>query len=749
MKINKKAKIGIIIASFFFVFFNVLNILRNKNEAAKERAKVSKVVIKDTADHYTPLQKKWYYHSGDNSQWANSAFNDSSWQTVSIKLDLDTIPANLFSGIGWFRNHFSLRSDYVNKVIGIQMIHNGASEVYLDGKLISSFGIVSENKEEEKALIPKIPVMFSISDTNIHVLAIRYSNTSAAAYYEAYHEEKAGIELEFIQNPDELFTKQVIEQVFLSVMVLLFGFFMTLSIVHFLLFLFYRKQKQNLYYSIFVFLFSIMIISPYALFNANDPSLLLKIQYYYIVPTIFLLPSIVACLYSLFKPPHAKLLFTIEICLAILCWLSNYNDLLNGIYGSILFAFILFTAIESVRTIIVAVIQKKSGASIIGTGVIVFFLFVVTLLILAFVENDFDLALDDNSSVFSILLVVLCIISIPLSMSIYLAREFALTNKHLKNKLDEVESLSEKSIAQEKEKQSILASQKDNLEIQVKERTHEITIQKHEIEEKNKEITDSINYAQKIQHTLMASDKLLDDNLKKVGTPKDYFILYKPKDIVSGDFFWAYKPEQENSFILTTSDCTGHGVPGAFMSLLCISYLNEVVKEQRITKPNHIFNLVRDKIVSNFKTSENSERKDGMDAVICKINYDTNTLEYAAANNPIVILEPTENNTYEFVELKADKMPVGVTHDGIYKPFTAGEYKLKPGSLIYTFTDGYADQFGGTKGKKFMYKQMRELFVNIAQLSLKEQHDKLNDAIETWKGSTEQVDDILIIGIKF
>lgn len=749
MKLNKKVKIGIIIASFFFVFFNVLNILREKNEIAKEKSKESKSSLKDTADHYSPIQNNWYYHSGDNMQWANPTLNDSSWQKISIKLNLDSVPDTLFTGIGWFRNHFTLRSDYINKVVGIQLNHNGASEIYLDGKLITSFGIVSVNKDQEEACIPKIPVMFSINDTQIHVLAIRYSNTSANDYYKAYNEEKAGIELNFIKNLDETFSKQLYTQLFLSVLVLLFGFFITLSIVHFLLFLFYRKQKQNLYYSIFVFFFSLMIISPYVLINASDPSVFLKIEYYYIIPTIFLLPSIVAFLYSLFKPPHVKLLFTIEIVLALICWISIYFSGLESLQGSILFAFILFTAIESVRTIIVAVIQKKSGASIIGAGVIVFFLFIVTLLISVVIEYGFNINLEDKHALFSVVLMVLCIISIPLSMSIYLAREFALTNKNLLDKLDEVENLSEKSIAQEKEKQIILASQKENLEIQVKERTLEISSQKHEIEEKNKEITDSINYAQKIQHTLMASDKLLDDNLKQTETNKDYFILYKPKDIVSGDFYWAYKPEQENSFIITTSDCTGHGVPGAFMSLLCISYLNEVVKEQRVTKPNHIFNLVRDKIVSNFKTNENAERKDGMDAVICKINYDTNSLEYAAANNPIVILEPCDNNTYNFIELKADKMPVGVTHDGIYKPFTGGEYKLKPGSLIYTFTDGYADQFGGEKGKKFMYKQMRELFVEIATLPLKEQHDKLNDTIEKWKSGTEQVDDILIIGIRF
>lgn len=276
----------------------------------------------------------------------------------------------------------------------------------------------------------------------------------------------------------------------------------------------------------------------------------------------------------------------------------------------------------------------------------------------------------------------------------------------------------------------------------------QIVLQKGILEEKNKEITDSINYAHKIQHALMASDKLLDDNLKDSAKNKDYFILYKPKDIVSGDYYWAYKPEHENSFIFITADCTGHGVPGAFMSLLCISYLNEVVKEQGITQPDIIFNLVRDKIVANFSANESSERKDGMDAVIYKLNYDTNILEYAAANNPILLLEQTEGDSYQLIELKADKMPVGVTHDGVYKPFKFGEYKLKPNTFIYTFTDGYADQFGGPKGKKFMYKQMRELFTEIASLSTLEQKERLDYVINEWKGNCEQVDDILVVGVK-
>jgi serine phosphatase RsbU (regulator of sigma subunit) len=292
-----------------------------------------------------------------------------------------------------------------------------------------------------------------------------------------------------------------------------------------------------------------------------------------------------------------------------------------------------------------------------------------------------------------------------------------------------------------------LEKEKRKLEQVVKDRTAEISEQKHLIEEKNKEITDSINYAQKIQSTLMASDKLLSNFLRDQKSGRDYFVFYQPKDIVSGDYYWAYDlPDGE--FILITADCTGHGVPGAFMSLLCISYLNEIVKEQKIIQPNQIFNQVREKIVNNFRADENPERKDGMDAVLCKFNFSAGSIEYAAGNNPVIVVEPDSEGMFSLKELEYDKMPVGVSHNSEYPPFKNFRLNLKKGSVVYTFTDGFADQFGGPKGKKFMYKKLRDLILANAALELEEQKSRLKEAISDWKGDNEQVDDICVIGIR-
>jgi len=297
-----------------------------------------------------------------------------------------------------------------------------------------------------------------------------------------------------------------------------------------------------------------------------------------------------------------------------------------------------------------------------------------------------------------------------------------------------------------------LIAKNKKLEQIVYERTNEITHQKKEIEIKNKEITDSINYAKKIQLALMASKKLLDKHLissldKEFVVPRDYFILYRPKDIVSGDFYWAAEVKQGNQkdLVVVVADCTGHGVPGAFMSLLCIGFLNEIVKEKHIYAPHEIFNNLRDRIISTLNPEgSETEQKDGMDAVIFRIRPATNKLEYAAANNSLYVVRDKEIKT-----LNSDKMPIGKHISATYDSFTENFFELKPGDRIYAFTDGYADQFGGPKGKKYKYKKLEENLLAASSLGMSAQKDTLNSNLELWKGDLEQVDDILALGIKF
>jgi serine phosphatase RsbU (regulator of sigma subunit) len=264
----------------------------------------------------------------------------------------------------------------------------------------------------------------------------------------------------------------------------------------------------------------------------------------------------------------------------------------------------------------------------------------------------------------------------------------------------------------------------------------EITEQKEIIEEKNKEILDSIHYAKRIQKALLASDNLLKKNLP------EYFVLYKPKDIVSGDFYWATETS-DSGFILATCDCTGHGVPGAFMSLLNISKLNETINERKITQPDQVFNNVREEII-NALSSEDTEEKsqDGMDAVLCAYDFKELKMQFAAANNPLIIVR---NN--QMLEFRPDKFPVGA-HQGELKPFGLKEVSLQKGDCIYTFTDGFADQFGGDKGKKMMTKNFKHLLVSVSSMPMTAQKAELEKAFDGWKGTHQQIDDVLVIGVR-
>lgn len=259
-----------------------------------------------------------------------------------------------------------------------------------------------------------------------------------------------------------------------------------------------------------------------------------------------------------------------------------------------------------------------------------------------------------------------------------------------------------------------------------------ISHQKQLVEEKHKEIKDNITYAQRIQSSILP---------KEVTKLADNFVLYKPKDIVSGDFYWSSESDLENELYLCVADCTGHGVSGAMMSMLNISTLNELVNVKWLSDTGVILNSVRKKIIKSLNPIGNEGVNDGMDCVIGKFNFENKTLQYSAANNSFYIVR---NN--ELIVCKADKMPVGLGMKN--DDFKSTTIQLMSGDMVYMFTDGYADQFGGKENKKFKYKQLEDLFLRINSFGLDEQRKILNDTFIDWMGSNEQTDDVLIVGIK-
>ncbi len=280
---------------------------------------------------------------------------------------------------------------------------------------------------------------------------------------------------------------------------------------------------------------------------------------------------------------------------------------------------------------------------------------------------------------------------------------------------------------------------KANDELSMK--NEEITKQKEIIETKNRDIMDSIRYAKRIQEAILPANEIIASNIN------DYFIFYKPKDIVSGDFYWAYQLK-EGKLLIAAVDCTGHGVPGAFVSIVGFNGLNQAVKEFHKTHPAEVLdqlNLLVDETFLSRGTSSNI--KDGMDINLCLFEQmpdGSADLEFAAANNPLWLLRKNEEPA--FTEIKADMQPIGAYQDR--KPFTNHALHLLPGDCVYIFSDGYADQFGGEKGKKFKYGKFRELLMKIKDQPMAEQKVELQQEMEKWMTGFEQVDDMCVIGIK-
>ncbi|MCD6019694.1 MAG: yrrB 5 [Bacteroidetes bacterium] len=283
-----------------------------------------------------------------------------------------------------------------------------------------------------------------------------------------------------------------------------------------------------------------------------------------------------------------------------------------------------------------------------------------------------------------------------------------------------------KSLKQQRKANHVISIQKQEVEI----KRHEIEKQKHVIEEHQKEMVDSINYAKRIQYALLAQEGMLKQNLS------DYFVLFNPKDIVSGDFYWS--AEHDGKFYLAVCDSTGHGVPGAFMSLLNMGFLTEAIKEKKIEEPHDVFNYVRQRLMDSIGADG---QRDGMDAILLCIDKQSKTVSYAAANN-----EPVLIRKGQIMELPKDKMPVGKGER--MDSFTLQVVAIEPGDVLYLYTDGYADQFGGPKGKKFKYKSLNESLLAMCKHDVNKQKALLEHQFTDWKGNLEQVDDVLLIGIK-
>ena len=474
------------------------------------------------------IKGNWKYHKGDDIKWANPLLNDSEWQNTPSNFSLAKLPANSFEGIGWFRITIVADTSLVNKTMGLLLSQPGASEIYLDGKLLYSFGkIDTKNPANEERYDPgSLPVDIRFENVRKHVLAVRYANARAIHDFKENEDDTPGFAIRFKALRAAIENKYVESNTLTGVFIFYFTFFLALSFLHLMLFAYYRKNKSNLYCSIFNFSFGIMFIWLLGQQNLLYPDTVAELQIMgRYLPNIYA-PALLALLYTIFYGRLLKIFWLWLAFYVIDFVLSMFNMDSEIIYVGTLILFV----VESLRVIIASIYKKRDGSWIIGTGVIITLTFFTTYTIISFMSHQINFSYKGWLGLAMGLITILSTLSIPLSMSVYLARDFSRTNKHLEKKLMEVEELSAKSLEQEKEKQQILASQNEKLEEQVAIRTAEVLRQKTEIEEqkhlvdeayeelheKNKEVMDSIRYAKRIQTALITNEKYISNALNKL-----------------------------------------------------------------------------------------------------------------------------------------------------------------------------------------------------------------------------------------
>jgi serine phosphatase RsbU (regulator of sigma subunit) len=685
------------------------------------------------------LEHFWKYKIGDSKKWVDPELDDSDWRLLAAdSTDKDTLLKTL-KGIAWFRASFYIDSTISGLPLALQMRTNGACDIFIDGKLIRSMGIVGATEKQQvsgfsiRTKIVPIPV----SITGRHVLAIRASNYTTSTRVGVLN-VKPGLSIynfnaEIGSMQKALEDEQDISYV--TVSVFFCGVFIVLSIFHLVLFLYYRKNRSNLYYSLFTFFIFIIFFSVYRTIEGTDletTKLIFTIGFWslMIVPLFF-----IGILYEVF---YKKLFgfFWVLAGLLVSAFVVAFEFDLADLSGGLIFIFLAGGLMETVRVFIRSWIKKRDGSRIFLFGL---FFPVFGVLAISFVssilrKSGFHDAADFLSDHKGEFFLYAMLMSVSISMTIYLARDFANMNKKLYDQIKEIKHLFNITIEQENERKRILENQKDDLEKMVVIRTEEVVQQKAEIELKNRDILDNLLYARRIQDAILPEIGLIYETLR------ESFIIYMPKDIVSGDFYSF--SQRDGKVILAAADCTGHGVTGAFMSMIGSSVLNQIINEKGITQPAEILNNLNSGITEALKQKDN-DVTDGMDIALCTFDLKTMHLQFAGANRPLWIFRQGQ-----LVEIKPDKIAIGGFRIRSEETFTNHELKLQSGDTIYLFTDGFADQFGGPAGKKLLSKRLREILSSMQDLNMREQEKRLTDIFNEWKGNVTQVDDVLVVGVR-
>ncbi len=624
-------------------------------------------------------------------------------------------------------------SDNYKEKLAIKLGSIGtAFKAYVDGKLLAMGGFVSESRSKAKPGYNAGVFSFKPKSNKFDVI-IQVSN---------YHYSKGGIwnvsnSIGLEKNIEQIKDSQI------ELKLLLIGCILIIAIYHLGLFTLNRHFRSTIYFSIFCLVIvvrALMVSELYILklFPDFNWFLIIKAEYLsLILGPIFFSLFVYKVFIEYYSKTILKIIVILDIILGAIILVTK-----SAFYTKFLLVYqlvIIFAASYVIYVVILGLIKKDRKALIFFIG----FAFMM-----GTVVNDIlYTAIIVNTAFLTSYGLLFFIISQAYMLSSVFSKLFIKTEK-MADEMESINQILEKNVVKRTAK---IQEQNDLLKIhqneilnkntELEHQNEEIRSQRDRIEEQHqividqkRNITDSIQYAKRIQQAILPSESIFHDFFR------DYFIFYKSKDIVSGDFYWAEKIK--NYLIIATADCTGHSVPGAFMSMLGIALLNEVVHKENVVSASMVLDELREKVKTSLhQTGKSDEAKDGMNIAVCILNLDTYELQFSGAYHPLFIMR--EGN---LITIKPDRQPISIFRNE--KKFTNNDITLNKEDILYTFSDGFADQTGGRKNRKFMNKNFRDLLLDIHLKPMAEQKEILQSTLNKWKNENTQTDDILVIGLK-
>lgn len=689
-----------ILAIFLLIFLTKSNYCQSIDSLNSTDKSVITYAKLDTTNSI-PLSFNWKYHSGDDLTWAEKNFDDSTWMPINTRLYLDSLKAGTWKGMGWFRKEFIIDSSLFNKTIALIVEQKGASQIFLNGKLVKEFGTISHDSAKEVTYNPQqIPFVLKLDSTSKQILAVRYSNLMGEKYFGRYKgpAQDAGFSIR-ISEADKAVKNKVAETFFSTFLsTVLGGILIAFAVLHMLIYFFYSRGKENLFYALFagsMALFFGAALYSNNIHSVNDLAYIINLSIIIFISIMF--GSYNFFLYAIFYEKMPKKSWIIAALGSILSFILIFIDSSDKMFNYVFGPFLLLLTVEGVRVIILAIKKKKRNSIIIGIGVLVFFLFIIYIPL----SNIFSLKLPGW---FTLVFVYSGFLSLPISMSIYLARESAKTKTDLENRIIEVQKLSEKAIEHER-------------------REAELRIEREKEKAENERKTKELEEARQMQLSMLPKELPHFRNLE-IAT------YTKPSTEVGGDYYDFMKSE-DGTLTLLIGDATGHGLKAGTMVTATKSLFNTLGNKKDIVE-----------ILNDFNSSLYKMKLHNLAMCLTILKIKDNKLEIGSAGMPPALIYRKATGKVDEILLKG--MSLGSIREF---PYYKESYGLNSGDVILLMSDGFPERFTADK-KMIDYNKGKEILPKIGTGAPNEIIDYFVKFGDEWAKGHPQDDDVTFVAVK-